>query len=78
MAARFDKGAGIPCHSDMDVGVTPTYGRVADIRRRFLLGEYDTDYVVTEVARRMLASGELGQSSRAATTSHQRTDYRGL
>ena len=77
MTARFDRGAGIPCHSDIGVGITPTYCRVADIRRRYLLGEYDTDYVVTEVARRILASPELGQRSASTTTSHQRTDYRG-
>ena len=71
MTARFDRGAGIPCHRDIGVGVTPTHSRVADIRRRFLLGEYDTDYVVTEVARRILASQELGQRAAAATTSHR-------
>lgn len=74
MTARFDRGAGIPCHRDTGVGVTLAFSRVADIRRRFWLGEYDTDYVVTEVARRLLASPELSQRSQATSTSH-RTDY---
>lgn len=31
--------------------------RMANVRRRLLLGEYDSDHVVNEVARRMLARG---------------------
>jgi len=34
----------------------PVGERVANVRRRLLLGEYDSDHVVREVARRMLAS----------------------
>jgi hypothetical protein len=54
--------------------------RLANVRRRLLLGAYDSDRVITEVARRLLAGGELGQRSQwARPTTQQRSqlDHRG-
>lgn len=39
---------------------------MADVRRRLLLGEYDSDYVINEVARRMLAGGVFAEREQRA------------
>jgi hypothetical protein len=55
MTAGFDSGGRQP--RDWEAGVVLIQAeRVANVRRRLLLGEYDSDHVVREVARRMLAS----------------------
>jgi hypothetical protein len=55
--------------------------RLALVRQRLLLGAYDSDAVVNEVARRLLASGELGHRpewARSNTQQRSRVDYRGM
>ena len=85
MAPRLDRGAAVPCHSEVVKGRgrgtdrrdDGGQERLAAVRQRLLLGVYDSEHVVTEVARCLQASGELGQCSHwARTTGH--VDYRGL
>lgn len=57
--------------------------RLAGVRQRLLLGAYDSDAVVFELARRLLDSGELEWDAAArgpGRTAQQCTqvDYRGL
>ncbi|MGQ0639571.1 MAG: hypothetical protein ACT4P6_02200 [Gemmatimonadaceae bacterium] len=88
MTPRFDKGASIQCQREAGMrnarGERAAEGnwdgRLAVVRQRLLLGTYDSDYVIGEVARRLLASGELGQRSQWAkpTTQHRgHVDQRG-
>jgi len=56
MTAHFDSGGRKPRDWEVGVVLIPVGERVANVRRRLLLGEYDSDHVVREVARRMLAS----------------------
>ncbi|MGH7696572.1 MAG: hypothetical protein ACRENH_16415 [Gemmatimonadaceae bacterium] len=44
---------------------------MANVRRRLLLGEYDSDHVVREVARRMLACGAFSESEQNQTATPQ-------
>jgi hypothetical protein len=55
--------------------------RLAAVRRRLLLGVYDSDDVVYEVARRLLAGGELGWEAGVRgrpTQQRSQVDYRGM
>ncbi|HJU72971.1 MAG TPA: hypothetical protein VJ717_04430 [Gemmatimonadaceae bacterium] len=72
MATRSDYGTAIRCH--LDAGTAPAEWelRVNTIRYRFLLGEYDSDHVVTEVARRILGCSELEHPQWAMSSSPQR------
>jgi hypothetical protein len=45
---------------------------MASVRRRLLSGDYDSDYVVLEVARRMLACGVLPEAVQRETATPQR------
>ena len=56
MTAGFDSGGRKPRDWEVGVVLIPVGERVANVRRRLLLGEYDSDHIVREVARRMLAS----------------------
>ncbi len=83
MAQPLDIGAAIPCHSEgawwrgTDRRDDGGQERLAALRQRLLLGVYDSDRVIAEVARRLQASGELGQRSHWARPTGQ-VDYRGL
>ncbi len=59
MAARFDSGGRRPRDWEVGVDLIRAGDRVAHVRRRLLLGEYDSDQVVREVARRVLACGVI-------------------
>ena len=73
MATRSDHGAAIRCYLDAGVAPLNWEHRRHMIRHRLLLGEYDSDHVVTEVARRILGCGELEHKSQwAMSTSPQR------
>jgi len=56
MTAHFESGGRKPRDWEVGVVLIPVGERVANVRRRLLLGEYDSDHIVREVARRMLAS----------------------
>lgn len=84
MAPRNDSSVALRCHRDVSAGWSAAgheggNERLARVRRRLLLGVYDSDAVVAEVARRMLASGELGWDVRGSDTQQRRqADYRGV
>lgn len=60
MASGFGNGGRRPRDWEAGVILIQAVGdRVASVRRRLLLGEYDHDYVISEVARRILACGAL-------------------
>ena len=74
MAAGFDSGGRRPRDWEVRVVLIRAGERVAYVRRRLLLGEYDSDHVVREVARRMLACGALSEPEHRDTATPQR-DY---
>ena len=67
MTAGFDSGGRGPRDGEVGVVLGRAGDRVANVRRRLLSGDYDSDYVVLEVARCMLACGVLAEQRETAT-----------
>ena len=72
MAAAFNSGGQWPREREVRVVLHRAGERVANVRRRLLSGDYDSDYVVLEVARRMLACGVLSEPEQRKTATPQR------
>lgn len=72
MSADFDSGGRRPSEWEVGVVLHRAGERVANVRRRLLSGDYDSDYVVLEVARRMLACGVLSEPDQRETATPQR------
>jgi hypothetical protein len=72
MTAGFDSGGRTPRDWEGGVVLIRAGERVANVRRRLLLGEYDSDHVVREVARRMLERGDFAERNASEAPSSQR------
>jgi len=67
MTAGFDSGGRRPRDWEVGVVLHRAGERVANVRRRLLSGDYESDYVVREVARRMLACGVFSEPEQNET-----------
>jgi hypothetical protein len=56
----YDRGSAIEAHGDRNGRLCDAM-REASIKRGLLLGAYDSEAVVTELAIRLVASGDVGE-----------------